>query len=51
MRTYADFLLDIANDPKKALELLQAAEQIEEDESKAHAGTDTDTKELLDGSR
>lgn len=35
--TSADFLLELANDPKQALDLLQAAEVIEEEESKAHA--------------
>jgi PAS domain S-box-containing protein len=46
MRAYADYLLDIANDPRKALELLQTAEQIEEDESKLHAGGDNDNKDV-----
>lgn len=45
MRSYADFLLEISNNPRKAIELLQAAEQIEEDESKAHAGGDAETKD------
>lgn len=37
MRSYADFLLELSNDPRKAQELLTDAEQIEDDASKAHA--------------
>lgn len=40
MRQYADFLLELANDPRKAVELLTDAEQIEDDQSKAHASSD-----------
>jgi PAS domain S-box-containing protein len=42
MRAYADFLLEIANSPKRAIELLDDAEQIEEDESKARAAASAD---------
>ncbi len=41
MRAYAEFLLELANDPRKALDLLQLAETIEEEESRAH-GSDND---------
>lgn len=37
LRLYADFLLELATDPSKAAELLSDAEQIEDDQSKAHA--------------
>jgi len=36
MRAYADFLLELSNDPKKALELLNDAEQLEDERSKNH---------------
>jgi len=49
MRSYADFLLEISNDPKKALELLQAAEQIEEDESKVRTANTRAGNEGTDG--
>jgi len=45
MRAYADFLLEIANNPKKGLELLQSAEAIEEEESKAHSMGDNESKD------
>lgn len=38
MRQYADFLLELANDPRKAMELLTDAEQIEDDQSRNHSG-------------
>jgi len=37
MRAYADFLLELANDPSRAVELLSDAEQIEDEHSKAHS--------------
>jgi len=36
MRSYADFLLELANDPSRATELLDDAEQLEDERSKAH---------------
>lgn len=49
LRSYADFLLEISNDPRKALELLQLAEQIEEDESKARTANSRAGNEGTDG--
>jgi PAS domain S-box-containing protein len=37
MRAYADFLLELSNDPKRGVELLNDAEQIEDEQSRAHA--------------
>lgn len=42
MRQYAEYLLELANDPRKAQELLSDAEQIEEEQSKSHQSADTD---------
>lgn len=37
MRNYADFLLELSNNPRKAQQLLEDAEQMEDDASRAHA--------------
>ena len=47
MRAYADFLLDVANDPRKAMQLLTAAEQVEDDELKARSQGATDAVDYV----
>jgi len=37
LRSYADYLLELANDPRRAMELLAAADQIEEEQSHVHS--------------
>jgi PAS domain S-box-containing protein len=47
MRLYANFLLELANDPKKAAELLADADQIEDEQSRNHGAATAESDILL----
>jgi PAS domain S-box-containing protein len=49
LRGFADFLLELKNDPTRGLELLADAEQIEDEQSRTHGGVGADASEVLLG--
>lgn len=49
IRQYADFLLELANDPTRGMELLADAEQMEDEHSKHHSAAADDVEDVLFG--